>query len=369
MIIDNHVHVFPDQAGSDVGPDPKAFLRQMQRSVRDFWGKMITSHQDPRYIPGPDEDVGFRVGSYGRYQWRKHGEDCWLQRGPAVLARMEHLPEQMLAHMDSVGVDMGVIQAEYMEPNWGRERYFAECIRRWPDRFIGAAAIEYDLAKDDRLLQQEVHKLTRAVEELGFKALFVSHIAARQPFDDRRFAPLWKEVVRLGVPAYINTGHTSKAEYLAQVGRLENVLQAFPELNVIDSHVGAHLRHPRDPEHVDNPREFYPLFRTGRFFLEVGYVLAYENFAVWGRDYQYPYPRHQQIIQTIYEQFGAGVLVWGSDMPWAMRTCTYRQDLDLVRLHTDFMTEADRRLVLGGNLAHLFKLPAARLPTQPAPGY
>ncbi len=43
-------------------------------------------------------------------------------------------------------------------------------------------------------------------------------------------------------------------------------------------------------------------------------------------------------------------------MPWAQRTCTYRQNLDLVRLHTDFMTEDDRKLVMGDNLARLFKI-------------
>ena len=356
MIIDNHVHAFPNQGGPDTGPDPAYHVLLMQRTVRDFWGRMVSSHTDPRYIPGPDEDVGFTVGKYGRFHWKKHGEECWLQRGPATLGEMEHTPEQMLAHMDFVGVDMGLIQAEYLEVNTGRDFYFADCVKRWPDRYIGAAAIDYDLTKDDRYLQAEVGKLTRAVEENGFKALFISHEANRQPMNDPRCDPLWKEVVRLGVPAYVNTGYNSRADYLAQIQRLENIMAKNPDLNVIDSHVGGNLRHPKDPEYVDNPREFYSLFKTGRFHLEVGYVLAYENFQIWGRDYQYPYPRHQEIIKIIYEKFGAGVLVWGSDMPWALRTCTYKQNLDLVRLHTDFMTREDRDLVMGGNLARLFKL-------------
>ncbi|MBI4336606.1 MAG: amidohydrolase [Chloroflexi bacterium] len=356
MIIDNHVHVFPDQASPATHADPQAYLRQLQRSVGEFWGRMVTSHTDRKYIPGPDEDVGFRVGKYGRYQWRKHGEECWLQRGPVVMANLEHTPEQMLAHMDSVGVDVGIIQAEYIETNRGRESYFADCVRRWPRRFIGTVALEYDLTRDDQHLKGEVRKLTRAVEEHGFRALFLGHRAARQPLDDPRRDPLWREVLRLGIPAYINTGFNSRADYLAQLQCLENVLRRYPELTVVDSHVGGNLRHPRDPEHVDTPREFFPLLKTGRFYLEMGYVLAYENFAVWGTDSDYPYRRHQQVMQTVYEHFGAGVLVWGSDMPWTQRSCTYRQDLDLVRLHTPFMTDADRGLVLGGNLARLFKL-------------
>ncbi|MEE9247919.1 MAG: amidohydrolase family protein [Dehalococcoidia bacterium] len=353
MIIDNHVHVFPDQAGPEVGPDPRHHVLLMQQSVRDYWGRMVTSHKDPKYIPGADEDVGFTVGQYGRFHWKKHGEDCWLQRGPVTMEVMEHTPEQMLAHMDFIGVDMGVIHADYLDVGTGRESYFLDCIRRWPDRFIGTASIDYDLTRDDEYLRSEIKKLTGAVTEDGFKAFFASEAMVEQPLDDPRCDPLWAEVVRLGVPAYINTGFNPRAKYLAQIQCIENILKRFPELVVIDSHVGGNILHPRDPQYVDSPREFNPLFDTGRFYLELGYVLAYENVDVWGRDYEYPYPRHRQIIQTIYENFGPRVLVWGSDIPWCFRTCTYQQNLDLIRLHTDFMTEEDRALVLGGNLARL----------------
>ena len=355
MIIDNHVHIFPDQAEPCGYPDVATYARQLQQSVGTFFGRMVTSHMDPKYIPGPDEDVGFYVGKYARYQWKKHGEDCWLQRGPVAMEKLVHSPEQMLAHMDFIGVDMGVVQAGYMESNYGREVFFADAIKRYPDRFIGTVGIEYDMTKDDGYLQGEIRKLTLGVEELGYKGLF-SHVPRGQHVDDPRAEPLWREVVRLGIPAFINTGFNSRADYTDDIRQIGNLLQKFPELNVIDAHIGANVRHPTDPEYVDNPREFFEVFKTGRFFLEVGYVLSYENWAVWGREFEYPYIRHEQIIKTIYENFGAGVLVWGSDMPWAQRTCTYRQNLDLVRLHTDFMTEDDRKLVMGDNLARLFKV-------------
>jgi predicted TIM-barrel fold metal-dependent hydrolase len=359
MIIDNHVHVFPDQAGLVGYQDAETYSRILQRQVRGHWGRMVSSHTDSKYVPEPDENVGFTMGKYGRQHWRKHGEDCWLQRGPVVLADPEHTPEQMLAHMDFVGIDMGVIQAGYMEPNYGREVFFADCIKRWPDRFIGTAEIDYDLSKDDAHLEGEIRKLTRAVEELGYRGLF-SHVPGDQQVDDPRCDPLWKEVVRLGIPVYLNTGikpkQVPRAEYLEDIQRMENVLKKYPEMNALDAHIGFHIRHPRDPEYVDNPREFFSLLKLGNFFLEVGYVLAYENWAVWGREFEYPYPRHEQIIKTVYENFGAGVLVWGSDMPWAQRTCPYRQNLDLVRLHTDYMTDEERKLIMGGTLERLFKV-------------
>ena len=355
MIIDNHVHVFPDQAGPAGHPDEATYSRELQGQVRRYFGRMCTSHKDPKYAPEPDEDVGFRVGHYGRFHWRKHGEDCWLQRGPVTLERMEHTPEQLLAQMDLVGVDKGVILAGYMEHNYGRETYYRDVIKRYPDRLIGTVAIEYDLKKDDEYLQGEIRKLTRAVEEYGFKGLH-THVVKPQPLDDARFDPLWREVVRLGIPVYMDTGFNSKATYLDEIQRIGNVLRKYSEMHVIDCHIGGNIRHPNDPEYVDNPKEFFPLLKLGQFHLEVGYVLSYENWDVWGREFEYPYPRHAQIIKSVYENFGAGVLVWGSDMPWAMRTCTYQQNLDLIKLHTDFMTEEDRNLVMGGNVARLFKV-------------
>ena len=356
MIIDNHVHVFPDQAGAVGYPDAATYARELQSGIARIWGRLVTSHLDPKYAPYPDEDVGFRVGKYGRFHWKKHGEDCWIQRGPVCMESWEHTPEQMLAHMDSIGVDMAVIQAGYYtETNFGRDVFYADVIKRWPDRFIGTAAIGYDLTKDDQYLEAEIGKLTRAVEERGFKALY-RHVGRGQPVDDPRCDALWRETTRLGIPVFMDTGFNSKADYLDQIHRIGNVLHKYGEMNAIDSHIGANVRHSRDPEHVDNPKEFFSLFETGRFHLEVGYVLSYENWDVWGREFEYPYVQHEQIIKTIYENFGAGVMVWGTDMPWAQRTCTYRQNLDLIRLHTDFMTEEDRKLVMGGNVARLFKI-------------
>ena len=355
MIIDNHAHVFPDQAGAAGYPDKATYARELQKSVRGFWGRMVTSHQDPKYIAEPGEDVGFNVGKYARYHWKKHGEDVWLQRGPVAMEKLEHSPEQLIAHMDFAGVDKAMVLAGYMEHNYGREEYYADAIKRWPDRLIGTVAIEYDLTKDEQHLQAEIRKLTRAVEELGFKALH-THVPKDQPVDDQRCDPLWREVVRLDIPVYMDTGFNSRAEYYDDLRRIENVLNKFPEIHAMDCHIDGNVRHPRDPDYVDTPREFFSLFEQGRFILEVGYVLSFENWGVWGREYQYPYPRHQQIIKTVYENFGPGALVWGSDMPWAMRTCTYQQNLDLIRLHTDFMSEEDRRLIMGDNVAKLLKI-------------
>ena len=355
MIIDNHLHAFPNQAGSAGYPDAETYAGLQQRLVPRTWGRMLSSHTDPKFIPEPDEDVGFTVGKFGRWEWRKHGEDCWVQRFPETMHQIEHPPEQMLAHMDSVGIDMGVIQAVYMEPNYGREVYIADCIKRWNDRFIGTLNLEYDLTKSDEHLFGEIRKLTRAVEELGFKGLY-NPVRKGQPVDDPRCDPLWKEVVRLDIPVFIQTGYNSKEDYLTEIKRIVNVCQRYPEINVLDNCLGGNVRHPDHSEHVDNPRELFPLLELGNFYMEVGYVLAYEDWDIWGKDSEYPYPLHEQIVRIMYERFGARCMLWASDMPFTLRACTYRQCLDAIRLHADFMTADERKMVMGENAARLYKV-------------
>ena len=132
MIIDAHIHAFPHFGGASGYKDVKTHLMMHQNTIEKFWGRMVTNTIDRKFIPQPEEDVGFRVGNYGRFNWIKHEKECWLQRFPSIMVEMEWPPEHMIAHMDAIGVDKGVLQAGYMEINYCR-KYFSECIKKWPD--------------------------------------------------------------------------------------------------------------------------------------------------------------------------------------------------------------------------------------------
>ena len=208
MIIDNHVHIFPDQAGPAGYKDEAAYRAELQKIVRPSWGRMYSSHEDPKYIAEAGEDVGFRVGRFNRFQWKKHGEDVWLQRGAVSMEKMEYTPDQLIANMDFIGVDKGVVLAGYMEHTWGREVYFADAIREHPDRLIGTVAIEYDVSRDEKYLQGEIEKLTRAVEENGFRALH-THVIKGQPVDDPKCDPCGTSACASAYPCTWTPGSTA----------------------------------------------------------------------------------------------------------------------------------------------------------------
>ena len=59
------------------------------------------------------------------------------------------------------------------------------------------------------------------------------------------------------------------------------------------------------------------------------------------------------------DQVGAAKLLWGSDCPLGMSAwCTYRQAIDFIRRHCDFLSGEEKALILGGNAARLFGIEA-----------
>ena len=243
MIVDTHVHVLPHAGGAAGYKDAETHLRMQQDKIQRFWGRMVTSTLDPRYIPLPGEDVGFRIGRYGRYYWTKQGRECWLQRFPTIMIEMEWPPEQMIAFMDSVGVDVAVLQTGYMEINFNRQ-YYADCLRRWPDRFVGCITIDYDIERDERYREAELDKLREAVAAHRIRAVLEQRKG--QKVDDHRFDPLWKELSRLQLPHFFSTGFQPSAEYLDALRRIEIVLRRFPGLRGILYHLGGNVRPSND---------------------------------------------------------------------------------------------------------------------------
>lgn len=354
MILDVHAHVFPRFGGTNED------LANEQRRVHGRWRRMRVSTPDERYIPEPDEDVGFKAGQYGRFHWTKHGQECWIRRFPPILAGMEWPPEHMIAFMDDVGVDKAVLQAGYMNIDYCRD-YFAECLRKWPNRFIGTVRVNYDIEKEEAYREAELQKLVDAVRRLGMKGVFQGYPAEQNvQVDDEKFEPYWSELSRFKTPHFFLTGvqgyTEKKQEYLDSLHRIEIVLKSFPDVKGIITHLGGNIRPPSDSNFTDTPKELMPLLKLPNVYFEVGYVLAYDRRDIWHENSEYPYPLHTKLVKRIYDEIGADRLLWGSDMPNTYRTCTYQQCLDLVRYHLNFLSEDEKHLVLGGNTSKLFRI-------------
>ena len=69
----------------------------------------------------------------------------------------------------------------------------------------------------------------------------------------------------------------------------------------------------------------------------------------------YPYPEGQKMLKRLRDQVGANKLMWGSDSPFGLTMwCTYKQSIDFIRIHCDFLTADEKEQILGVNSARLF---------------
>ena len=50
------------------------------------------------------------------------------------------------------------------------------------------------------------------------------------------------------------------------------------------------------------------------------------------------------------EHIGADRLMWGTDMPFQNRHCTYRQSIDHIVKYCDFLSQEEMDLIMGGPL-------------------
>jgi Predicted metal-dependent hydrolase of the TIM-barrel fold len=75
------------------------------------------------------------------------------------------------------------------------------------------------------------------------------------------------------------------------------------------------------------------------------------------RDWDFPYPESQAVFRTIADGFGTHRLYWGSDFPASRDQLSYRQSIEVVRTHADFLTPDQLDGVLGDNLAALVARP------------
>ena len=359
MIVDSHAHIFPY-----LGQVPGALhLRYLQRGVsgnqqpvRRVRDNAVVPHtiwatDDPS--PAGYEEVGFRVGRFGRFEWTRDGVDYYKQLMAPSLAENACGADYLVAEMDYAGIDWAVLQNDQFYGDLND--FFAAGVRQYPGRLIGTAHLDEAAVGRGETLEE----LRRAAGAPGLRGLFYysrDHWTGADSgnVDDPRFDRFWGEVERLGLVVYWAPDvrpRTGLAGYLDQFRRWRRRQERNPALRAVL--VGGLPWAFCDAYAAGLPDEVRALARSGTFWIEICYPIGR------GAVEEYPYADSLERVRYLYQECGPAALVWGSDMPNVLRHCTYRQSLDYLRRHADFIPAAEHDLVLGGNLARVFGLAAS----------
>lgn len=361
IIADSHGHIFPPLAGACGFETTALHLLYQQWAMHTHGNQPVIRERDQRAVPndqlwdpgdpsesGRRRSIDFRVDGRGRFAWETDGDTHFIQFLDPGMTEMASPAETVVAQMDYAGVDQMVLQNDHIYGN--SADIFADAVRRFPGRFIGLAQVEEGLAG----LDSEVARLEDQVTRLGMKGLYFTLAGFMRSgwthdYNDAGYRPLWETVQRRRLPVFwVFPGETPFGSFEEEMARFRMWLERYPEIASVIVHgwptgrwadETGFIRWPQIVKEIQDQHRVYP-----EFLYPIG---------VGGRQ-EYPYHGALAHIRQTYDRFGAQRFVWGSDMPNVERYCTYRQSYDYLANRCDYMDEAERIAIFGGNLLSLF---------------
>lgn len=239
-------------------------------------------------------------------------------------------PEQAMAEMDEAGVDRIVI----VPPSWIGETNHTglAAAAKYPDRF--AVMGRFDPQAPDA--GQQLATWMQQPGMLGIRMSF--HIQPHMGWlDDGSLDWFWAETERLGIPLMVLVPANS--------AKIAPVAERHPHLTLIIDHLGTPREVAGDAAWTDL-HNLLALAKYPNVYAKASCMPTYS-------EQPYPYRDLHAPLRRVYDAFGPRRVMWGSDL--TRLRGSYR---DCVRLFTEaleFLTEPDRELIMGGNLARVLR--------------
>ena len=250
-------------------------------------------------------------------------------------------PEDMLAEMNAALVDRAVI----VPPTWiGENNATAlEAAAKYPTRFAVVGRFDVQGAS----ASSQIEGWLKQPHMLGVRMSF--HV---KPFvdwlDDGSLDWFWESSERVGIPVM--------ALVPGMVGKVLPIADRYPGLSILIPHMGCPLN-LRGPEAFAGLGDLLALSRYPKVVVMVSSAPCFSNEP-------YPFRDIHPFIRRIYDAYGPRRMLWGADL--SRLTSTYRECLDFVQEALAFLSEEDKRWVLGKSLAEVLNWPESALVTSHA---
>lgn len=235
-------------------------------------------------------------------------------------------PEQRIADMNSLGVDVHVVSTSGQFYFYDREAQVIAGMHRecndevhqmtvdYPDRLKGMALIpmqDVDLA---------IAELDRAVNQLGFVGAMIDDKVNGKTFDDPEYLPLWKAAEQMGAVMFVHQGGATLVRERSNRYHLPNtignlvdrtvtfasfvfggVMDACPDLKVCLAHGGG-----------------YTCFGIGRMdrSWDIGRVKTPETPSAYLNRFYYDCLTHsEESLRMLIDTVGVDRIFFGTDWP------------------------------------------------------
>jgi predicted TIM-barrel fold metal-dependent hydrolase len=248
---------------------------------------------------------------------------------PRNRGRGAHLPEpltyeKLLPMMDAAGVDRVII----VPPAWQGDRndYALEAAGRYPDRFAVMGRIALNRPETAASLSQWMAQPGM----LGIRMAF-NHDKSAWLLDGTADW-FWPAAEAAGIPLMIFAPDSPQD--------IAGIAGAHPRLRIIVDHMGLATHQP------------YSSAITSRI-ATVARLARYDNVAVKLSavpDFSaepYPFKDMSEHVRRLVEAFGARRCFWGSDLTHSRGKYPYRQFVTHFTEELEFLTAADKRLIMG----------------------
>ena len=373
MIVDSHVYTFlpaDDPRGYSSAEEHMARVQAsnarhhqpaFRLSDRAPSSSMVLNPEGAYDLDGLP-DVDFRLDKEaGRVVWTVDGEDHTKHYYPPNLMNLEFTPHSLISEMDYAGVDVALVHTDAMLVR--DSGYLAESVSLYPDRLRAMAPVDEwrILGETDAVIAE----LTTAVTDQGLHAIkFNMPLAAPDgsgSWDDGPYRPFWEAATALGVPVFFTLGTGSsktrlvtsveeqRLGYLEELATVTRWMERYPDAVCSLTH-GFPWRVFLEGDRIVLPEAIWAPFDNPNLSIEVCFPVRL------GDLFDYPYREVWPTLQAMAERIGADQLLWGTDMPFQNRFCTYRQSRHWIERYCSFLSESELDAIMGGTAARILGL-------------
>ena len=279
-------------------------------------------------------------------------------------ADREQPVEKLLAAMHAHRIRQAVL-VQIGGAGLEQHAYLLHCLQQHRDRFLGIGLIP----ANDPDPERHMDRLADEPGIIGFHLFSVG--GPRDPFapiDVERFATyrIWKHAAENDhvIWLYARAGDAHLIPYL---------LEAFPQVRVVLNHLGIcpgagkssrdEQGRPRIATPAYNPA-YHTTYRLNRY---ENVVVNLSGQPAFSRE-DYPYRDLTRWHRNLFDAYGPGRLMWGTDFPWHHPDPGYEKLIGVVRELLPDLSESDHAAIMGATARRFLRFPARVESRRGAPG-